>query len=405
MAGERRAPPVAHAPLTRRRRAAAASPRTMRRGLCEAGVEAVGDEVARQVDADEHHLVGLLLGRQPLRGEIAAHHLMHALEHDLAVDALHVQHALVAQHPLAVDLQNAAEEILELVRIERAIVAVDERLDLVVVVRVVMIVVAVPVIVLAMAVIVIAMRVIVVVIVVMRVRVIVFREEVRIDLELRVQVEAAQVEDLLDVRIAEVHDLDRRLRVHVQQAVLELGHRLVVDEVRLRDEQAIGEADLALHDFVLVELRVRMLRVDERDDRVEQEFVGDLAVDEERLRDRARIREARRLDHHAVEVERAVALFRGEVGERAREVAANRAADAAVAHLDDLLGRILDEDLVVDVLFAELVFDHGDLHAVLFVQDALEQRGLAAAEKAREDGDGNGHVVGRLWFVKRGQNG
>ena len=45
------------------------------------------------------------------------------------------------------------------------------------------------------------------------------------------------------------------------------------------------------------------------------------------------------------------------------------------------------QDLVVDVLFAELVLDHGDLHAVLLVQDALEQRGLAAAEEARQDGD------------------
>src|SRR6202000_1429428 len=40
---------------------------------------------------------------------------------------------------------------------------------------------------------------------------------------------------------------------------------------------------------------------------------------------------------------------------------------------------------------AELVFDHGDLHAVLLVQDAFEQRGFAAAQKAGEDGHGN-HV-------------
>ena len=71
-----------------------------------------------------------------LRGEVAAHHLVHALEHDLAIDALHIQHALVAQQPLAVDLQDAAEEVFETIRIERLIAAVDERLDLVVVVRV-----------------------------------------------------------------------------------------------------------------------------------------------------------------------------------------------------------------------------------------------------------------------------
>jgi hypothetical protein len=49
----------------------------------------------------------------------------------------------------------------------------------------------------------------------------------------------------------------------------------------------------------------------------------------------------------------------------------------------------MHEDFVVDILFAELVLDHGDLHAVLFVQDALEQGGFAAAEEAGQDSDGN----------------
>lgn len=51
----------------------------------EAGVQTVGDQVLRQFDADKHHLVGLFLDWLPFRGEIAAHHLMHALEHDLAL--------------------------------------------------------------------------------------------------------------------------------------------------------------------------------------------------------------------------------------------------------------------------------------------------------------------------------
>ncbi len=83
----------------------------------------------------------------------------------------------------------------------------------------------------------------------------------------------------------------------------------------------------------------------------------------------------------------------------ARQIAADRAADAAVAHLDDLLGGFLHEDVVVDVFFAELVLDDGDLHAVLFVQDALEQRGFAAAQKAGQDGYGN-HVAKVLVCVR-----
>jgi hypothetical protein len=61
----------------------------------------------------------------------------------------------------------------------------------------------------------------------------------------------------------------------------------------------------------------------------------------------------------------------------------------AVAHLDDLLLRIGHEDVVVDVLFAELVLDDGDLLAVGFAEHPLEQGGLAASEEAGEDGGGN----------------
>ena len=44
---------------------------------------------------------------------------------------------------------------------------------------------------------------------------------------------------------------------------------------------------------------------------------------------------------------------------------------------------------VVDADLAELVLDHGDALAVLLGEDAVEQRGLAGAEEAGEDGDGD----------------
>lgn len=313
----------------------------------------------------------------------------------------------MAQQTLAVDLQDAAQEVFEAVRIERLVAAINERLDLVVVMRVMvmmmlmvvaMIVTASGVIVVVAVIVRVVMAVIVVVVVV------VFREEIRVDLELRIQIEAAQVEDFLDVRIAEIDDANGRARVHVQQAMLERFERGGIDEIGLGDEQAVRETDLPLHHFVLVELRVRVFCIDEGDDRVEQEFVGDRVVHEKRLRHGARIRETRRFDHHAVEIERPRLLAVSEVFQRARQIAANRAADAAVAHLDDLLVRFLHEDFVVDVLFAELVLDHGDLHAVLLVQNALEQRGFAATQKAGQDGYGN-HGVACVLVCVRGLRG
>jgi hypothetical protein len=59
-----------------------------------------------------------------------------------------------------------------------------------------------------------------------------------------------------------------------------------------------------------------------------------------------------------------------------------------VARIDDLLPLVLHQQFVVDAGLAEFVLDHGDALAMLFAQDAVEQRRLAAAKKAGEDGDG-----------------
>ena len=132
-----------------------------------------------------------------------------------------------------------------------------------------------------------------------------------------------------------------------------------------------------------------MLGVDQRQDRVEQVALGDLVVHEEGLRHRAGVGQAGGLDDHAVEVELALAPLLGQVGQRGAQVLADRAADAAVVQLDDLLLAVVHQDLVVDVLLAELVLDDGDLLAVRLGEHALEQRGLARAEEAGEDGGGD----------------
>jgi hypothetical protein len=115
----------------------------------------------------------------------------------------------------------------------------------------------------------------------------------------------------------------------------------------------------------------------EGQDRVEQISLGDLVVHEEGLRDRARVGQAGRLDDDAVEVDLALPLLLGQVGEGGAEVFADRAADAAVVELDDLLAAVLDEDLVVDVLGAEFVLDDSDLLAMRLCEHSLQERRLA----------------------------
>ena len=202
-------------------------------------------------------------------------------------------------------------------------------------------------------------------------------QEVGVDVELGVEVEPAQVEYLGDRHFAEVDLTLRRARVHVLDAVNQRVNGRGVDEVGLADEDLVGKADLPPRFLARVELLVAVLGVDERQDRVEQVALGDLVVHEEGLRHRAGVGDAGGLDHDAVEVELAFALLFGQVAQGGAQVFADRAADAAVVELDDLLLAVLHQDLVVDVLVAEFVFDDGDLLAVGFAENALEQRGLA----------------------------
>ena len=120
-----------------------------------------------------------------------------------------------------------------------------------------------------------------------------------------------------------------------------------------------------------------------RDDAVEPVLCLHLVVEEERLGDRAGVGQAGRLDQDVVELVPPL----HQVAEDADQVAADGAADAAVVHLEDLfLGA--DDEVLIDADLAELVLDDGDPLAVLGGQDVVEQRGLAGAEEAGEDGDG-----------------
>ena len=214
-------------------------------------------------------------------------------------------------------------------------------------------------------------------------------EEIRVDVELGVQVEAAQVKHVGNRHLAEMHGFLRRARVHVRQAVHQRLDFLLGHQVGLADENLVGETDLAARLLAVVELLRRMLGVHQRQDGVEQILLGDFLVHEKSLRHRAGVGQAGGFNDHAVELQQALAFFGGQQLQRLAQVFANRAADAAVVHLDDVFLRVVDQDFVVDVFLAKLVLDDGDLLAVGLGQDAFQERGFARTEKAGEDGDRN----------------
>ena len=75
--------------------------------LGQALLQALHKQIFGQFTADEYHLIRRFLARLPFATLVSTHHLMNTLEDRLAVAALHVEHPFVAQHILAVNLNQA----------------------------------------------------------------------------------------------------------------------------------------------------------------------------------------------------------------------------------------------------------------------------------------------------------
>ena len=120
-----------------------------------------------------------------------------------------------------------------------------------------------------------------------------------------------------------------------------------------------------------------MFGIDQGQDRVEQIALGNFVIHEEGLRYRPRISQPGGLDDHPLEHQFTAAPFGRQVAQGRAQILADRATDAAIVHLDDLLLRLGHQDLGIDVLFAEFVFDHRNLLSMSFGQYALEQGGFA----------------------------
>ena len=68
-----------------------------------------------------------------------------------------------------------------------------------------------------------------------------------------------------------------------------------------------------------------------------------------------------------------------------QQFAINRAADAAVAELHDVVAGA-HHQIVINPDLSEFIHQDGCLEAVLVVEDVIEQRGFSSSEKACEDG-------------------
>ena len=172
----------------------------------------------------------------------------------------------------------------------------------------------------------------------------------------------------------------RRVRRHGCHPVAHPPKPGAVDQVDLVDHDQVGRLQLAPQR--IGQQRVGRLfehrrRVDQHDDAVERQP----RIGEPHLRDPPRIRDPARLDHDRIERDRR----RQHPDQRVGQVVADRAARAPVGQRDRVavVGR---DQLGVDVQRSEIVDQHREASPPRLAQHPREQRGLAGAEKAADDG-------------------
>ena len=167
-----------------------------------------------------------------------------------------------------------------------------------------------------------------------------------------------------------------------------MGQLVGRHQVGLVEDDAVGESDLRLGLRCIVQMEGDVLGIHQRHDAVEAEALLDFLIAEEGLSDRAGIGQAGRFHQHIVELIPAL----HELTEDADEIAAHSATKAPIVHLEDLFVG-LNHQFVVDTDLTKLVLDDRNPLTVVGCQDAVQQGGLAGAEKAREDSHRNARVV------------
>ena len=97
-------------------------------------IKTLDQDVLGQINTDEHHLADALFAFGPIRAQIAAHQLMHALEDHFLFGALHIEHTFVAQHLGAVDIDDGTKEVFQLSGVKLALGLVDKALHVIIMV-------------------------------------------------------------------------------------------------------------------------------------------------------------------------------------------------------------------------------------------------------------------------------
>mmetsp|Transcript_30839 Transcript_30839/g.71660 ORF Transcript_30839/g.71660 Transcript_30839/m.71660 type:complete len:258 (+) Transcript_30839:160-933(+) len=154
-----------------------------------------------------------------------------------------------------------------------------------------------------------------------------------------------------------------------------------------------------VHSVALLKLAQESRRVDNRDQRVQLRALQHFGLRLQRVpqvvADLARLGDARRLDDDMVPRHAARCRHLHQLFNRIQELFGNGAASAAIRQLHGILlqrrapasGGLGRHQGLVNVDLSDVIHNHTNLESRLILEDVLEQRSLARAEKAREQGD------------------
>ena len=166
----------------------------------------------------------------------------------------------------------------------------------------------------------------------------------------------------------------------------------------------LGEYDAISHRHLLHGLGMGIERchavegIDDSDDPFQPARREQPRLAHHRVQHRCGIGKPCRLDDDTVEgLDLAAATSRKKIMDRVDEVTTDGAAQAARRHLDNVLIRPLDQQ-VIDADVSEFVDDDGGIRQKRVLQKEVEKRGLSGPEEAGEDRDGNGSIGHELFL-------
>ena len=199
------------------------------------------------------------------------------------------------------------------------------------------------------------------------------REEVGFDFQYAVETEGVSTQHIGQLDAAALRLTNCRNGIDGANSFARSVQLLRLDEIGLIQEDNIREGDLFLGFMSVVERTEQVLRVNDCHDGVELGVFANILVDEESLGDGGWIGEACGFDQNSVKS----AASPHQAFDDADEVAAHATADATVVHFENFFIRI-DDEIIVNPNFPELIDDNGVTLAVVFGQNPIEKRGLAA---------------------------